>query len=453
MPDVGDLVGDRYRLVDRIAAGGMGEVWRAVDETLKRTVAVKVLHRRVVTDASAGERFRREARAMAALRHPGVAEVYDYGETSLPGAPGLAYIVMAYVQGQPLSERIAEAGRLGAAETLSIVAQTGRALQAAHDVDVVHRDVKPGNLVIEPDGHVVLVDFGIALSPDAADLTAANQVVGTALYMAPEQLTRSGAIGPAVDVYALGCVAYHCLAGHPPFAGDNPVAVALRRLEEEPPPLPDDVPAAVRDLVASAMARNAGDRIPTAGAMASAAEALAGSSGERTGPVLAAPAVPRAAGPTTRALPVVAAPPRRAAGRRRAVAGVVLALLGATAAAVALADPTGWSPGRSGVPTPSVVRSDPNSGGGDSPGTPTRARNAPADPDVTTSGSRASEPAPAGSAPSRGDGPATTSATPSRAPSSAPSGESTGKSTGEPTGESTGEPRSASASPSPQATT
>ncbi|MFG3578004.1 protein kinase domain-containing protein [Micromonospora chersina] len=444
MPDVGDLIGDRYRLVARIAGGGMGEVWRAVDETLKRTVAVKVLHSRVMTDASAGERFRREARAMAALRHPGVADVYDYGETTLPGASGLAYIVMAYVQGQPLSERIAEAGRLGAAETLSIVAQTARALQAAHDVDVVHRDVKPGNLVIEPDGHVVLVDFGIALSPDATELTAANQVVGTALYMAPEQLTRSGVVGPAVDVYALGCVAYHCLAGHPPFVGDNPVAVALRRLEEEPPPLPDDVPAAVRDLVASAMARNAADRIPTAAAMAATAEAIAGSPGTRTGPVLAAPAVPRAAGPTTRALPVVAAPPGRAAGRRRAVAGIVLALLAATAAAVVFADPAGWSPGPSGVPTPSVVRSDPNSGGGESPGTPTRARTAPADPDVSTPASRASEPAPAGSAPSRGDGPATTSATPSRAPSSAPSAE--------PTGESTGEPRSPAASPSPQAT-
>ncbi|MFI7281925.1 protein kinase [Micromonospora chersina] len=430
MPDVGDLIGDRYRLVDRIAGGGMGEVWRAVDETLKRTVAVKVLHSRVMTDASAGERFRREARAMAALRHPGVAEVYDYGETAVAGP---AYIVMAYVQGQPLSERIAEAGRLGAAETLSIVAQTARALQAAHDVDVVHRDVKPGNLVIEPDGHVVLVDFGIALSPDAAELTAANQVVGTALYMAPEQLTRSGVIGPAVDVYALGCVAYHCLAGHPPFAGDNPVAVALRRLEEEAPPLPDDVPAAVRDLVASAMARDAADRIPTAAAMAATAEAIAGSPGTRTVPVLAAPAVPRAAGPTTRALPVVAASPRRAAGRRRALAGVVLALLAATAAAVVLADPAGWSPGPSGVPTPSVLRSDPNSGGGDSPGTPTRARNAPADPDVTTPASRASDPAPAGSAPSHDGGPAT----PSRAPSSAPTGESTG---------------AASASPSPQAT-
>ncbi|WP_246835134.1 serine/threonine-protein kinase [Micromonospora sp. MH33] len=444
MPDVGDLIGDRYRLVDRIAAGGMGEVWRAVDQTLKRTVAVKVLHSRVMTDASAGERFRREARAMAALRHPGVAEVYDYGETTLPGASGLAFIVMAYVQGQSLSERIAEAGRLSATETLSIVAQTARALQAAHDVNVVHRDVKPGNLIIEPDGHVVLVDFGIALSPDATELTAANQVVGTALYMAPEQLTRSGVIGPAVDIYALGCVAYHCLAGRPPFAGDNPVAVALRRLEEEPPPLPDDVPAAVRDLVASAMAKNADHRIPTAAAMAATADAIADSADGRTATALAAPAVPRAASPTTRQLPLVAGPPARAAGRRRAVAGIVLALAAAAAAAVALADPAGWSPGPSGVPPPSVVRSDPNSGGGDSPRTPTRARNAPADPDLTTPASRSSEPGPAGSLRSRDNGPAATSATPSRARSSGPSVE--------PTGEPTGEPRSQSASPSPQTT-
>ncbi|GGR89309.1 hypothetical protein GCM10010169_36920 [Micromonospora fulviviridis] len=441
---MGDLIGDRYRLIDRIAAGGMGEVWRAVDETLKRTVAVKLLHRRVMTDASAGERFRREARAMAALRHPGVAEVYDYGEATLPGASGVAYIVMAYVQGQPLSERIADAGRLGATETLSIVAQTARALQAAHDVNVVHRDVKPGNLIIEPDGHVVLVDFGIALSPDATELTAANQVVGTALYMAPEQLSRRGAIGPAVDIYALGCVAYHCLAGRPPFAGDNPVAVALRRLEEEPPPLPDDVPAAVRDLVASAMATNADQRIPTAAAMAATADAIAESSGGPAGPALAAPAVPRAAGPSTRPLPVVAGPPpRRAAGRRRAVAGIVLALLAATAAAVVFADPAGWSPGPSGVPTPSVVSSVPDSGGGDSSRTPTRARNAPADPDLTTPASRASEPAPADSAPSRDNGPGATSATPSRTPSSGPP---------EPTGEPTGGQASPSASSSPRAT-
>ncbi|MGW1452517.1 serine/threonine-protein kinase, partial [Micromonospora sp. NPDC002411] len=188
MPIVGQVVGDRYRLVESIASGGMGDVWRAVDETLDRCVAVKMLQPRLVTDPGFGERFRREARAMAALRHPGVAQVYDYGEVSGPDAPVLAYIVMECVQGQPLSERIAEVGRLGVAETMSIAAQTAGALQAAHDAGVVHRDVKPSNLIIEPDGHVVLVDFGVAVTQEAASLTGTNQVVGTALYMAPEQV-------------------------------------------------------------------------------------------------------------------------------------------------------------------------------------------------------------------------------------------------------------------------
>ncbi|MGW3811399.1 serine/threonine-protein kinase, partial [Micromonospora sp. NPDC005113] len=171
MPSVGQVVGDRYRLVESIASGGMGDVWRAVDETLDRCVAVKMLHPRLVADAGFGERFRREARAMAALRHPGVAQVYDYGEMSRPGEPVLAYIVMECVQGQSLSERIAEVGQLGAAEAMSIAAQTARALQAAHDAGIVHRDVKPNNLIIEPDGHVVLVDFGVAVMPEAASLT------------------------------------------------------------------------------------------------------------------------------------------------------------------------------------------------------------------------------------------------------------------------------------------
>ncbi|GAA4563923.1 hypothetical protein GCM10023176_08920 [Micromonospora coerulea] len=448
MADVGDLIGDRYRLTDRIAAGGMGEVWRAVDETLKRTVAVKVLHSRVLTDVSAGERFRREARAMAALRHPGVAEVYDYGEAALPGGSGLAYLVMAYVQGQPLSERIAEAGRLSAAETLSIVAQTARALQAAHDVNVVHRDVKPGNLIIEPDGHVVLVDFGIALSAEATELTAANQVVGTALYMAPEQLSKER-VTPAVDIYALGAVAYHCLAGHPPFFGDNPVAVALRRLDEEPPPLPDDVPAAARDLVATAMAKNPDHRIPTAAAMAATAEAIADSSGERTGPALAALAVPRAADATARWSPEAAGPPGRGVGRWHVIAGIVLAFLATAAAAVVLADPTGWSPGPSGVPTPSVVRSDPGSVGGDPGHTPTSARSASPDPDLTTRAGQASEPAPAGSVPSSNNRPGATPATTSQAPEQSSKPPAPAEPTGGPT--TTG-PDTQSASPSPQAT-
>ena len=271
MLEPGALLHDRYRLHERIAAGGMGEVWRGTDDLLGRTVAVKLLHRRLVDDAGFGARFRGEARAMASLHHPGVADVYDYGETAVPGDDDRAvYIVMAWVQGQPLSERIAAAGRLDAATTASVVAQTARALQAVHEAGVVHRDVKPANLVVEPDGHVVLIDFGVAVTEDAAPLTAVNEVVGTALYMAPEQISKQK-ITPATDIYALGAVAYHCLAGHPPFPGDNALTVALQHLDAEPPPLPGDTDPGLRAVVARAMAKDPADRFPTAAAMADAA--------------------------------------------------------------------------------------------------------------------------------------------------------------------------------------
>jgi serine/threonine protein kinase len=147
MLEAGALLDDRYRLVERVATGGMGEVWRATDDLLGRTVAVKLLHRRLVRDAGFGARFRAEARAMAALHHPNVADVYDYGEAAA-GDHKAEYIVMAWVEGQPLSERIAQAGRLDVATTVSVVTQTARALQAVHDAGVVHRDAKPANPVV-----------------------------------------------------------------------------------------------------------------------------------------------------------------------------------------------------------------------------------------------------------------------------------------------------------------
>src|SRR3954447_7923764 len=154
---------------------------------------------------------------------------------------------MARVQGEALKQRIAARGRLTPAETMSIVAQAGRALEAAHQAGIVHRDVKPGNLIIQPDGTVVLVDFGVARSAESAALTGAKEVVGTALYIAPEQVSKEST-GPCADIYALGVVAYHCLAGHPPFMGDSPIQVALQHVQDEPPPLPEDVPPAVRTL-------------------------------------------------------------------------------------------------------------------------------------------------------------------------------------------------------------
>jgi serine/threonine-protein kinase len=267
----GCLINDRYRLDERTARVGAGQVWRATDTTLGRTVAVKILRPRHLDDDS-GPRFLAEARAMAALLHPAVAAVYDYGQTRVDGGPAVAYIVIAWVDGRSVADRIAEAGRLGAAETAWIVSQAGRALQAVHDAGVLHRDVKPANLVVDHDGQVVLVDFGLALAAAVPELTLPAEVVRTAPYRAPELLAR-GTLSPATDVYALGAVAYHCLAGHPPYLRDNAIRAANHHPREYPPPLPTDVPRVLIDLVSTAMAEDPAHRFPTAGAMAAAAEA------------------------------------------------------------------------------------------------------------------------------------------------------------------------------------
>ncbi|MFF5290420.1 serine/threonine-protein kinase [Paractinoplanes globisporus] len=333
----GDVLGDRYRLDDRIAAGGMGEVWRATDTVLGRDVAVKTLHAGRAGDAGFQTRFKHEARAMAVLHHPGVADVYDYGQSGPD-----AYIVMARVEGEALNQRIAARGRLTPAETMSIVAQAGRALDAAHREGIVHRDVKPGNLIIKPDGTVVLVDFGVARSAESAALTGAKEVVGTALYIAPEQVSKE-ITGPPADVYALGVVAYHCLAGHPPFLGDSPIAVALQHVRDDPPPLPPDVPAPVKAVVETAMAKDPQARFSSAAAMAAAAElasagtgttAILAATGE-TATMIARPSAPVGSG--TAVLPAVeplGGPPGGPPGNRRrnillgAAAAVVLGALG-----------------------------------------------------------------------------------------------------------------------------
>ncbi|MEU4240179.1 serine/threonine-protein kinase [Actinoplanes sp. NPDC026619] len=352
MPHPGEILGDRYRLDDRIAAGGMGEVWQATDTVLGRDVAVKTLHAGRAGDPGFQTRFRHEARAMAVLHHPGVADVYDYGQSGPD-----AYIVMARVNGQALNERIAERGRLSPAETMSIVAQAGRALEAAHQAGIVHRDVKPGNLIIQPDGTVVLVDFGVARSAESAALTGAKEVVGTALYIAPEQVSKE-ATGPSADVYALGVVAYHCLAGHPPFMGDTPIAVAIQHVNEEPPALPADVPPAVADLVMTAMAKDPADRFSSASAMADAAEqalvAAAEGAGSGTTAILAAtPAPARPSSPATdghtSVLPAVlpdVVPVSGSTGggngrRTTWLAALGLAVLGTAVAVLAFANPGG----------------------------------------------------------------------------------------------------------------
>ncbi|SIQ44021.1 Serine/threonine protein kinase [Micromonospora avicenniae] len=266
----GVVLSDRYRLSERVATGGMGAVWRCTDLLLEREVAVKVLLSTLVADAEFATRFRAEARMLAALRHPGVVAVHDVGQATLADGTPVDYLVMEYVEGEPLGHWIGRAGRLDAASTMSVVAQAADALHGAHVAGIVHRDVKPGNLLVRPDGRVVLVDFGIARSPALTGLTAANIVLGTALYMSPEQGTGQP-VSAASDVYALGAVAYLCLAGRPPFVGENPLEVALRHQQDEPEPLPPGTPPAVIELVARAMAKRPADRFGSAAEMARAA--------------------------------------------------------------------------------------------------------------------------------------------------------------------------------------
>jgi serine/threonine protein kinase len=245
---------DRYVLKRRIAVGGMGEVWRAEDIVLGRQVAIKILKPTLGHDASFLERFRREARHTAALSHPGIAQVFDYNEEQ-----GRAYLVMELVPGEPLSTMLTRHQRLDVDQTLDIVAQTAEALQVAHDAGVVHRDVKPGNVLVMPDGKVKITDFGIARAADGTSLTQTGRVMGTAHYLSPEQAAGQKA-SPASDIYALGVVTYECLAGNRPFGGRSDLELAEAHLRESPSPLPEDVPGPVQDLVARLLAKDPNQR-------------------------------------------------------------------------------------------------------------------------------------------------------------------------------------------------
>ena len=258
---VDGLLADRYRLTARLGAGGMGEVWRADDLLLGRVVAVKTLMAGHAQDDEHRARFRAEARAAARLSHPGIATVYDFGEL-----PDRAWIVMELVEGEPLSRLLQRDGRMPADRTLDIVAQVAAALSVAHAAGVVHRDVKPGNLLVRPDGVVKVTDFGIASTADAVPLTRTGHLVGTAGYLSPEQ-AGGGSGSPETDLYALGVVAYECLSGARPFAAENPVAELLGHLQTPPPDLPDDVPGPVRALVLRLLSKDPADRPPDAAAL------------------------------------------------------------------------------------------------------------------------------------------------------------------------------------------
>jgi serine/threonine-protein kinase len=278
----GVTLGGRYRLDERIAGGGMGDVWRGTDEVLGRTVAVKILLPALLDEPGFAERFRGEARTMATINHPGVVDVYDYGSDQQ-----LAFLVMEYVEGDALSRTLSRVGRLTPARTMALVAQAADALQAAHANGIVHRDVKPGNLLVRPNGTLVLTDFGIARSALVGQLTAAGSVLGTASYISPEQAAGGVATG-ASDVYALGVVAYQCLSGHRPFDGSTPIEIAMKHVRDTPRPLPGDIPPNVRAIVDRALAKDPAARWPTAAAMANvarqAAAALANTSAQPASP-------------------------------------------------------------------------------------------------------------------------------------------------------------------------
>jgi serine/threonine-protein kinase len=361
----GTTLAGRYRLDTRIGAGGMGEVWRGEDVVLARTVAVKVLLPGRMEDPGFVARFQGEARAMATINHSGVVDVYDYGVSG-----DTVYLVMKFVDGEPLDRLLARLGRIPPQAAMELIAQAASALQAVHDRGIVHRDVKPGNLLVQRDGTLVLTDFGIARSDLANRLTDAGMVLGTAAYCAPEQ-AEGAPVTPAVDIYALGVVAYECLVGQRPFDGDSAVTIALKHIREAPPPLPAEIPPAVRTLVEIALSKDPARRYPTARAMSEAARAIA--SGQA--PAVQEPVPPLTTG-ASMAPPVEAyqtgahqAPSRqspeettvaeRRAGSRRAakaprrtglIAGVAAAVvLGVGAGAVAL---TGMTPGE---PTPTVT--------------------------------------------------------------------------------------------------
>ncbi|MFD0135068.1 protein kinase [Streptomyces sp. NPDC127159] len=371
------LLEDRYQLEEPLGRGAMGEVWRAADHVLNRTVAVKVLHG---DDAAALERFRMEAQTAGRLSHPNVVGVYDFG--SHDGRP---YLVMELVDGWNLSQERSVYGVLAPREAAGIAAQMAAGLAAAHRHGVIHRDVKPANVMLTIDRNVKLTDFGIARFADAVAgaLTATGKIVGSAAYLAPERAMGHSA-QPASDVYSLGCVLYELLTGHPPFRGTNSLAVVQQHVEARPAPptrLRPDIPPALADYVMCLLSKDADGR-PTADQAAAWLEAW------HRSPDPAEPEQDRPeAVALTAALPIAAEPeaadtsPRvQRRGRRKPPSKAVLGAVGVAlfAGAVALGatwigdsgrdTPTAPTPSAPGAaPSASVDRTSPTGPSADAP--------------------------------------------------------------------------------------
>ncbi len=261
---IGKCIMGRYEVLERIGGGGMGVVWKANDKVLDRYVALKVLRSEMSEDEDFVRRFRREAKAAASLSHPNIVSIYDVGEDQ-----GLHFIVMELVEGETLRDKLTRQGKLEAEEALDIAGQICLGLSHAHANQIIHRDIKPQNILMTTLGHVKVADFGIARALGGVSNTSTNVVVGSASYLSPEQ-ARNGVVSARSDLYSLGVVLYEMITGKPPFTGDSPVSVALQHVEARVPAVRDrnpEIPVEIENLIAKALAKSPDMRFESADEM------------------------------------------------------------------------------------------------------------------------------------------------------------------------------------------
>ncbi|BBH17355.1 serine/threonine protein kinase [Nocardioides baekrokdamisoli] len=298
------LIGGRYELGELLGRGGMAEVRKGTDSRLGRTVAIKRLRTDLASDATFQARFRREAQSSAALNHPAIVAVYDTGEEITADGIHQPYIVMEYVAGRTLRDILREGRKILPERALEIGSDVLSALEYSHKAGIIHRDIKPGNVMLTPNGDVKVMDFGIAraMSDGQQTMTQTAAVVGTAQYLSPEQ-ARGETVDSRSDVYSAGCLLYELLTGRPPFVGDSPVAVAYQHVRENPQPpsaLDPSLPGAIDAIVLTSLAKRVGDRYQSAAAMRDDIERyLGGRPVTASIPAVVAPlAAPAAAAPT-----------------------------------------------------------------------------------------------------------------------------------------------------------